>query len=281
MQKRFLSICLILSLSLGSLFADASGPFRLSLAKDLSIGIPAAVLDITAASIDIAQGKSIGPFSFGNDDRDEDYLSGIRNDKDSVNSFDRYFMHGYNRVYDLTGQAATGIALLIPAACFATDSSEWGTWMAMYAETLALAWGTKEIIKNAVGRERPYTYYDDAPDGDLKNGDWEQSFPSGHTTLAFAAATFATYTFCKYFPDSGWRWAVGLGSFAAATAAACFRVESGKHFATDVLAGAAIGSAIGFLVPWVHTFGVDDDGDDSSPVSTAVLPGLIQASITF
>lgn len=31
-------------------------------------------------------------------------------------------------------------------------------------------------------------------------------------------------------------------------------LSGGNHFLTDVLAGAALGSAVGFLVPWLHTF---------------------------
>jgi membrane-associated phospholipid phosphatase len=30
------------------------------------------------------------------------------------------------------------------------------------------------------------------------------------------------------------------------------RITSGSHFLTDVLAGAAIGSLYGWLIPWLH-----------------------------
>jgi undecaprenyl-diphosphatase len=33
---------------------------------------------------------------------------------------------------------------------------------------------------------------------------------------------------------------------------ASFRVAAGMHFVTDVVAGAALGSAIGFFVPYLH-----------------------------
>lgn len=41
-------------------------------------------------------------------------------------------------------------------------------------------------------------------------------------------------------------------SYGLAAATASLRVLSGMHFTTDVLAGAALGSAFGFLVPFLH-----------------------------
>jgi len=40
---------------------------------------------------------------------------------------------------------------------------------------------------------------------------------------------------------------------------AALRLSSGNHFFTDVLAGAAIGCSVGFLVPYLHTFNTKND----------------------
>ena len=143
-----------------------------------------------------------------------------------------------------------------PAVLLATDKDEWFTIGTMYAETLLIANGIKELTKLCVTRARPYMYYDPStyPEDDLEDGDFANSFPSGHSTMAFAGATFASYTFSKYFPDSPYRYAVTGGSYALALATAALRIKSGNHFMTDVLSGAVIGSATGFLVPWLHTF---------------------------
>ena len=51
------------------------------------------------------------------------------------------------------------------------------------------------------------------------------------------------------FEHRGWLWA---GSLTAATAAASLRVAAGKHFPSDVLAGAAMGSLIGLGFAQLH-----------------------------
>ena len=42
-------------------------------------------------------------------------------------------------------------------------------------------------------------------------------------------------------------------SFGLATTVGIIRMSSGNHFATDVLAGAAIGTICGFIVPFFHS----------------------------
>ena len=140
-----------------------------------------------------------------------------------------------------------------PLALFATDKSEWGVWAVMYAESLLWANGIKEALKFSVRRERPYMYFDDAPQNKIDDGDYLKSFPSGHTTMAFNGAVFLSYTFSKYFPESKWKIPVIAGSLSMAVATGVQRILSGNHFITDVLAGAAIGSFTGFMIPFLHT----------------------------
>ena len=97
------------------------------------------------------------------------------------------------------------------------------------------------------------------PEDDREDGDFANSFSSGHATMAFAGATFASYTFSKYFPDSSLKIPVIAGSYSIAVLTAALRMKSGNHFLTDVLTGAVIGSATGFLVPWMHTFNTKND----------------------
>ncbi len=119
----------------------------------------------------------------------------------------------------------------------------------MFAETMAISHTVAHITKGLVLRTRPYMYYD--VDEAIED-DWNRSFYSGHTTMAFAAATFTSYTFCNYFPESHWKIPVIAGSYALAAATGVIRVQAGCHFATDVIVGALTGATIGFLVPWCH-----------------------------
>ncbi len=193
-------------------------------------------------------------------------------DKDDVNAFDRFFMNSYSKKLDRAGDISLVAAMAAPAVLLATDKDEWFTVGVMYAETLLIANGIKELTKLCVTRARPYMYYDAStyPENDIKDGDFANSFPSGHSTMAFAGATFASYTFSKYFPDSPWRYAVTGGSYALAITTAALRVKSGNHFVTDVMTGGAIGTVVGFLVPYFHS--VKSKNPDPGTLNVSLLP---------
>ena len=102
-------------------------------------------------------------------------------------------------------------------------------------------------------------YYDGYPQQKVDSGSWNRSFPSAHTSMSFAGASFASYVFWKYNPESKWRILVTAISYSLAATVAVLRVASGNHFATDVLAGALIGTAIGIGIPALHTLIADKD----------------------
>lgn len=176
-------------------------------------------------------------------------------DKNSVNAFDRFFMQPYSKPLDTTADVLMITMLASPAILLATQpTSDWMTIGMMYAESVLLAQGIKEISKLFINRPRPYMYYEGFPEKDVyEKLDWNNSCPSGHSTMAFMSATFLTYVFCQYHPDTLWQLPVIIGSYAFATTTAALRVASGNHFVTDVLFGSLIGSAVGFLVPFLHT----------------------------
>ncbi len=176
-------------------------------------------------------------------------------DDSEVNSFDRLFMNSYNEVLDNTATIFEVASLLTPAVLLAEDTDQYFKIGVMYLETVVIAFGTRTLLKQVVERPRPYMYYANYPQED----DWNRSFPSGHTLMSFAGASFASYVFCKYNPDSKWNIPVVVASYAIAATTAALRVSSGNHFVTDVLAGAAIGTAIGMGVPAIHTLFAEDD----------------------
>ena len=124
-------------------------------------------------------------------------------------------------------------------------------------EALALSAGITTIIKNAAGRARPYVNVDTVPHDfqflrGLHKGNDYQSFPSGHTATAFsvaAAATGATLVWIqrkKWSPV--WGYAVGTTLFGGATLVGISRMYHDQHWASDVVAGAAVGTFSGFKV---------------------------------
>lgn len=165
---------------------------------------------------------------------------------------DRYMVYNYSAGIDTASDILQYAAVLAPAVLAAVPVSEWLTVGVMYSESILFSFGLKETLKDLVVRARPYMYWENPPQEFIDDGDYSRSFPSGHTTLAFTGATFGSYVFARYFPDSALRWPVFGVSYALAASVAVTRILSGSHFITDVIVGACIGTASGFLVPWLH-----------------------------
>jgi undecaprenyl-diphosphatase len=87
------------------------------------------------------------------------------------------------------------------------------------------------------------------------------------------AAGFLSATFSTEYPDSRWKIPVISAGYALALNVAVNRVLSGNHFISDVLAGAAIGSLYGYLVPWIHL----QNKKNASVTFTPVLNGFVIA----
>lgn len=115
----------------------------------------------------------------------------------------------------------------------------------------ALLWTTAatEWLKVGVHRARPALYRSGAVEAATVHENRE-SFPSGHASVAFAAATaYATLAARQHLPHAT-RNSILL--YAGAVGVSVFRVAGGKHFPTDVLGGAALGTGIGWTVARLH-----------------------------
>lgn len=171
---------------------------------------------------------------------------------DEVNKIDKILMRPYSKKFDLLGTGFELATAITPLVFLSVPTTEWTTIAGMYAETMLFAYGFKELAKAVFDRPRPYMYFDNFPIEEVQKGDWNSSFFSGHTTLSFAAATFTTYVFCKYKPESKWKIPVIATSYTLAAATAAMRLLSGNHFLTDVAIGAVVGSITGLLIPFWH-----------------------------
>jgi len=102
-------------------------------------------------------------------------------------------------------------------------------------------WVTR-AIKVPVGRQRPYAHYT-GPSSYEDN----LSFPSGHTSRAFSLVVSAAMVArARGYRSEPAIWAVGL---TVASATGYFRIAADRHYLTDVLTGAAIGTIAGLTVP--------------------------------
>jgi len=173
--------------------------------------------------------------------------------KNDINGFDRPLMFSFNKTLDMISDYGVYGMLLLPIVSVignANDINTWLTYGIMYSEAFLFTFGTKDLLKNAIIRYRPYMYDGGVPAG--QENDYYNSFPSGSTSLAFLSATFLSTTFLQEYPDSKWKLPVIIGSYSLAASVSAMRITSGAHFITDVLAGAAIGSFYGWIIPFLH-----------------------------
>ncbi len=179
---------------------------------------------------------------------------------------DRYFARKYDRNLDKMGTAAcVGSVLCLPLAVYLDEFSsekltgkELGAIGLMYVECYLFEFGIKNVMKVATKRNRPYMYFEDFPREKVSDNDFQFSFPSAHTTDAFMGATFLSYTFCKMYPDSDAKVPLIVTSYSLACITGALRMASGNHFLTDVVSGAVLGSLTGFVIPFVHTFNLNE-----------------------
>ena len=92
------------------------------------------------------------------------------------------------------------------------------------------------IVKYSVNRPRPFVTY---PFIEKLSSGGSPSFPSGHTSDAFALATSVSLAYPK--------WYVIIPSYTWAAAVGYSRMDLGVHYPSDVLASAIIASGSAFL----------------------------------
>lgn len=110
-------------------------------------------------------------------------------------------------------------------------------------------------IKVLAGRQRPYVDINNPYDFQLGRGlreDKFRSFPSGHTINAFAFASTFTRETQFWWPHATWY--IGTIFYGGATMVGLSRIYNNKHWASDVMGGAAIGTIIGLkVVRYTHS----------------------------
>ena len=184
-------------------------------------------------------------------------------DKRDVNFLDRGLMFNY-RTFDTFSTVFAPVLALLPAMVplgltqwnIRNDFCIWLTYGVMYFQAIGFTYGTRRAVGRLVARPRPKHYLTNVDGNVLRSN----SFPSGTTAMAFMPATFLSVTFSAEFPNSPLRLPIIIGSHTLAAFAGAVRIHGGHHFLTDVLAGAAIGSFFGWLIPTLHRRpGSDDD----------------------
>ncbi len=213
---------------------DAGHPYRVTWGDAASVGT-AGVLYVLPAALGLPHGRpSCAPC-------DPATLPGV----------DRWAL----RPFPATGDAAGDVVLAGVAGFTAfaglhgLPAQQWHGNFAVFANTASWTAASTEWLKVLVRRKRPVLYTSDAVTA-ASDPESLQSLPSLHTSLAFAAATsYMVIARRQHLPH---RTRNTILLYAGAVGVAALRVAAGKHFPTDVLAGAALGSGIGWVVPTIH-----------------------------
>lgn len=140
--------------------------------------------------------------------------------------------------YGLTPAVGAGLLLIN------TDRSSGGIIddLTPIAEAFTLSRWASRILKLSIGRQRPYAHYGAAMDSDDN-----LSFPSGHATAAFAVATSAgVVAHMRGYSSEPYVWIAGM---TLAAASGYLRIAADRHYLTDVVGGAVLGTAVGLTVP--------------------------------
>lgn len=180
-------------------------------------------------------------------------------DRGSVAPFDRWAI-GFHS--DALSNVSSGLAwseFALPAALVSWEilrgQRPWHgalTDAVILQEALMISGALSNYAKSFPIHSTPLTYDASVGMDEKRKPQNVSSFFSNHTSTAFTIATFTAFTYQSRHPESPlvpWVWGTGL-SMAAGVGA--LRIMAGKHFPSDVLMGAAVGSLCGYFTPRLH-----------------------------
>jgi membrane-associated phospholipid phosphatase len=224
---------------LASTVALLASPYDVDLARDLSINGAAGA---TWLGLFLARDSIVEP-------------SCPPCERGDVLSVDRVAIDERHKALNPAANVGLGLMLAAPVGIALGEaglSREAADDVLVEAQAVLSCGALTEIVKLSVQRPRPFLYRNDQGAAIHGESDSYESFWSGHTATAFSTATATAFTFQLRHPRSRARWAVWAVALLAASTEGTIRVLAGDHYPTDVLAGAAAGTAFGLGIPWLH-----------------------------
>jgi undecaprenyl-diphosphatase len=172
--------------------------------------------------------------------QDKDYLL-LKKINDQYTPFGGGIMRGFS-------DSDTYLALGIPTGLFIYGKVKKNpemVWNSFESFSNQLINGVATtLLKTTIDRARPFvTYPDDIHKHSVAGS---KSYPSGHTSMAFAAATTISLQYPK--------WYVIAPAFIYASGVGYSRMYLGVHYPTDVLAGAVLGAGSSFVTHYTFKF---------------------------
>ncbi len=267
MKKIFPSLLIIFTVIFFSDFIYSQSPYKLATDREVIMLGGGLGIGVLALSLE----SNIESFNFNE-------LQNLS--RKNVNAFDRGATYKWSEDASIISDYLLNFMLISPVALLASDKvrNDFGIFSIMYLENLFLSFAAVHTTKILIKRNRPYTYNKNVPLNHRSDKTSRLSFFSGHATHAFSSAVFLSTVYAEYYPDSKWKpyiWGISLLS---ASITGYLRYSSGDHFPTDIIVGAIVGSAIGYLVPLIHKV---DKKDELLDVTSVQYQNLFSLQIIF
>lgn len=171
-------------------------------------------------------------------------------DPSAVNAFDRSSVGNSNVSLGTVSDVAVLAVSAIPALQDVFDvgfTKPLFEDMTVYAEVLSVTGVIGTAAKFTVQRPLPATYGGDPKL--LKTPGGYESFYSGHTASTMASLTYLAMTLRRRHGEMWWPW---VAAVVVGASVGVERVYAGRHFPTDTVVGALVGSAVGITIPLLH-----------------------------
>ncbi len=164
----------------------------------------------------------------------------------------------WDNACQITSKSITPVCIAVPVGLFTygllKHDSTTKRKALVTAAGILVASAITQGIKYLVNRERPFNTYAFI---EKKSDGGDPSFPSGHTSAAFATATSLSLCYPKWYviaPSFLWAGAVGYS-----------RMELGVHYPTDVMAGALVGAGFSWITWKVNKLLAEKKKNKPSP----------------
>lgn len=163
--------------------------------------------------------------------------------RDALNGFDRAARDALRWTHTGSADTLSWITEFAPAGLIVgLNRGRLSETVSPVLRAFSVTYAVTGLAKVAAARERPLVHFGADPYTQAN-----VSFFSGHSSGAFSLVfALARVNHDRHDPATKWVWAAGVP---LATATGYLRIAADKHYATDVLVGAAAGAALGWSVP--------------------------------
>lgn len=174
--------------------------------------------------------------------------------KANINGFDRWAAGKYSPAAEKASDVLFYGSMPLPLLLMLDKKirQDAGNVLLVYWETMGVTGVFYTGSAYLTDRYRPFVYNTSVPMDERKSGNSKNSFLAGHPALVASSTFFIAKVYADYHPESKFRWVFYTAASGATLATAYLRHRAGKHFPSDLIAGTAMGTAAGILVPHFH-----------------------------